>query len=524
MLVLGMAAAAYQTPTVQAAERVFHRSGTDDPSTVDPHRVSLAGEQLIMLDLFMGLTTPNMHGRPMPGCAESWTISPDGKVYEFRLRQGLQWSDGVPLTAEDFVWSFRRALDPDMGYAFASRLYPIRNARAIATRKLPTSALGVFAPDPRTVRIELEGPTPYLPDVIAINAMPAPRHAIAKHGSAWIRPENFVGNGAFVLERWVPNSYVRVRKNPRFWAAERVTLDAVHHYPGDNPVTLVRRFQSGNLDLLLTVPPERADWARERFGKSLHEGRGISNEVIIFNTRRAPTSDLRVRRALSMAIDRHSIAERVIGMPGVEAFNIVPPGVLNYSNAPRFDYADTSVEVRQQEAVRLLAGAGFTAEKPLRIGLIFPANDLNRKVAVAVASMWRQIGVISDLQQKETKSLVADVGAGNFDTARFIWLAAFSDPYAFLERMLSAGSTIGVNQSRYANPGFDELLRQASQQVDLEVRADILRRAETMVLAESPVAPVYFLVGRRLVSTRVSGFIDNPRGLYPTWLMSVTPR
>ena len=520
LLLAGLLAA----PGASAAERVFHRSGTDDPSTVDPHRMAFPGEQLVVVDLFMGLTTPNMLGRPMPGCAESWTVSPDGRIYTFRLRPNLQWSDGVALAAADFVWSLQRALDPSTGYAFASRLFPIRNARAIAAGKLAPATLGVSAPDARTVRIELEGPTPYFTDVIAVNAMPAPRHVIEKWGAAWIRPRNFVSNGPFVLERWVPNSYVRLRRNPRFWGAGQVTLDAVHHYPGDNPVTLLRRFQSGGLDLVMTVPPERAAWARERFGDGLKVGRGISNEVIAFNTRRAPTSDVRVRRALSMAIDREAIAERVIGMRGVEAYGYVPPGVLNYSDAPRADFASQPMAQRRAEARRLLDSAGFGPAKPLRIALGLPSTELNRKVAVAIAAMWRSIGVDTELQPKETKSLVADVASGNFDAARFVWLASFSDPYAFLERMLSAGSAVGVSQSRYANLQYDELLRQATQQVDLQARAALLRRAEAMALADQPVAPVYFLVGRRLVASRVSGFSDNPRGLYPTWLMSVTPR
>ena len=519
-----VATSALAWPALASTERVFHRTGTDDPATVDPHKLAFPGEQLVALDLFTGLTTPAMSSRPVPGCAESWTISPDGRTYVFRLRPGLQWSDGVPLTAEDFVWSLRRALDPRTAFAFASRLYPIRNARAIATGKAPLLSLGVSAPDTRTVRIELEGPTPYFLDVIGLIGVPAPRHAIEKFGAAWIRPKNFVGNGPFVLERWVPNAYLRLRKNPRFMFADRVRLDAVHHYPVENPITMVRRFQSGGLDLVMVVPPERTDWARREFGNAIKVGRGLSNEVIVFNTRRAPTSDVRVRRALSMAIDRESIAANVIGMAGVEAYGYVPPGVLNYHDGGRPDFAAWSVARRAAEVRRLLAAAGFGPQRPLRISLMFPSTDLNRKVAVAVATMWRRYGVVTDLAQKETKSLVADVAQGNFDAARFVWLASFNDPYAFLERMLSDGSAIGVNASRYANPAYDALLQRATQEVDLDRRAALLQEAETLALADQPVAPIHFLVGRRLVSRRVSGFVDNPRGLYPTWYMTVTPR
>lgn len=507
-----------------AAERVLHRTGTDDPSTVDPHRFSFPGEQLVILDLFMGLTTPDMRGRPVAGCAESWTVSADGRRYTFHLRPGLQWSDGTPLTASDFVWSFQRALDPRTAFAFASRLYPIRNGREVAAGRLPPSSLGVSAPDARTLVVELEAPTPYFLDVISATGMPAPRHAIEKHGSAWIRPVNFVGNGPFVLDRWVPNSYVRLRKNPRFFAADRVRLDAVMHYPGDNPVTNVRRFQSGNLDLVMVVPPERQQWAREQFGDALKLGRGISNEVMVFNTARGPTADVRVRRALSMAIDREAIARNVVGMAGVEAYGYVPPGVLHYERGAVADFAAWPLAERLSRARALLAAAGHGPASPLRIRLAFPSSELNRKVAVAIVTLWRQIGVQAELSQKETKSLVADVASGDFDAARFVWLAGFSDPYAFLERLLSTGSTVAMNASRYRNPAFDALLEQASQQVDLERRAALLREAEALALADQPVAPIYYLVGRRLVSARTTGFSDNPRGLYPSWYMSVPPR
>jgi oligopeptide transport system substrate-binding protein len=521
---LSLAALACCLPVAAAAERVLHRTGTDDPSTLDPHRFAFPGEQVVIVDLFMGLTTPDPRGRPAPGMAESWTVSPDGRRYVFRLRPNLRWSDGVPLTAGDFVWSLRRALDPKTAFAFASRLYPILHARDIAIGRRPTSDLGVSAPDARTVVIDLEGPTPYFIDLVATTGMPAPRHVIEKHGAAWIRPANFVSNGPFVLERWIPNSFVRLKRNPNFYAADKVRLDAVVHYPGDNPVTNVRRFQSGNLDLIMVVPPERQQWAREQFGSALKLGRGISNEVLVFNTQRGPTADVRVRRALSMAIDRVSIARNVVGMAGVEAWGYVPPGVLNYERGAKPDFAAWPLERRFAEAKALLAQAGYGPQRPLRLRLSFPGSELNRKVSVALMTDWRRIGVQADLAQKETRSLVADVASGDFDAARFVWLAGFSDPYSFLERMLSTGSTVAMNASRYRNPAYDDLLQRAGQEVDLVRREALLRQAEGVALADQPVAPIYYLVGRRLVSPRVSGFVENPRGLYLSWYLSVTPK
>lgn len=525
--------ALHATDTAVAAERALRRTTTDDPATLDPHRMAFPGEQVVIVDLFMGLTTQNAYARPMPGSAESWTVSPDLKTYEFNLRPNLRWSDGVPLTAADFVWSFRRALDPKTAFALASRLFPIRNARSVVSGKLPLDALGVSAPKPNIVRIELEHPAPYLTDLLATALLPAPRHVIEKHGSSWIRPQNFVSNGPFTLDRWLPNAYLRLKRNPYFWGADRVRLDAVYQYPMDNPFTMARRFAAGGIDLVMVVPVERQEWARLEFGSQLKLGRGISNEVLVFNTRKGPTADVRVRRALSMALDRDAIAGRVIGMPGVAAFGYVPPGVLNYELAPgappdavpRMDFLKLTMPQRQAEARRLLTAAGYSPAKLLTIRLAVPATDLNRKVAVAIASDWRKLGMVTpQFSQKETKALVADIAKGDFDSVRLVWLPNYSDPYSFLERLLATGSTVGVNQSGYNNPRFDALLLQAAQTVDLTQRAALLRQAEQMALDDQPVAPIHYLVGRRLVSNRVEGFVDNPRGFYPSWLYNVPIR
>jgi len=506
-----------------AADRIFHRVGTDDPSTVDPHRVAVPGEQLIVFDLFMSLTTPDMAGKPTPGCAESWTVSADGKTYLFKLRPNLRWSDGRPLPAEDWVWSFRRMLDPKTAYPLASRLFPIRNARAVATGQMPVTALGVSAVDARTLKIELENPTPYFTDIIMSAAMPAPRHVIEKFGSAWIRPENFVSNGAFVLDEWRPNGYVRLQRNPNFWGAARVQLDGVYHYPLGNPTTQVRRIEAGELDFVMTVPPERAEELRKRNPKVVHVMRGYVNEVLVFNTRKGPAADVRVRRALSMLIDREVIARNVIGVEGVGAWSFVAPGVPNYGSAAKPDFASWSSAERRAAAAKLLSAAGYGPATPLKMRLGFPNTDLNRKVAVAIAAMWSQGGVKVEMQQKETKALVSEVGVGDFDAARFVWVASATDPYAYLERLLSVGTSVGINTSGYRNPAFDAKLEQAAREVDLVRRATILREAEALALADQPVAPIYFGVGRRLVSERVRGFKDNPRGVYLSWLLSVTP-
>jgi ABC-type oligopeptide transport system substrate-binding subunit len=461
----------------------------------------------------------------MPGAAESWTVSPDGRTWTFRLRRGLTWSDGRPLTAEDFVWSFRRQLLPATAYPYASRLFPLRNARAVNRGEKPPAELGARALDAQTVRLELDHPAAYLPDVLATSSFPVPRHRVEALGTDWIRPQNFVGNGPFVLERWVPNGYVRAKKNPRFHAAADVKLDAVMHYPGSQGATAVRRFRAGELDFLLVTPPEQAKRLKEEFPTGLRVLPTISMEVIAFNTRSGPTADPRVRRALSMAIGREPISRGIVGAPtDVSAYGYVPPGVASYAVHATADFAAWTQPQRSAEARRLLAAAGYGPQNPLRIRLGFATAELNRKVAAAVAAMWRSDGVQAELDQKEMKALIADVNGGRFDAARFSWNAGYDDPVAFLERMYSGAESAGVNQSGYRNPKFDELLRVAQDEADVAKRAALLRQAETLALADHPVAPLYILVGRRLVSARASGFVENLRGTHPSRFMSVTAR
>lgn len=519
-----LALAALLLPALAAAaERVLHRTGTDDPATLDPHKVAFPGEQLVVFDLFEGLTTLDPRGRPIPGAAHSWTVSGDGKVYTFRLRPGLQWSDGTPMSAADFVYSLQRALDPATAYPYASRLFAIRNARAINRGDAPVSTLGVHAVDRATVRIELEHPAAYLPDALATSAMPAPRHRVEALGMGWIRPGSFVGNGPFVIEQWVPNGFVRLVRNPRYHAADRVRLDAVVHYPVSQPASAVRRFRAGELDLILVAPPEQSDTLREQFGTGFKLIPASSTEVLAFNVQGGPTADLRVRRALSMAIDREAIAAGIVGLAGVEAYGYVPPVVSNYPQGAQADFAAWPQAKRTEEARRLLAEAGHLPGQPLRIRLSFPSSDLNRKIATAIAVMWRSVGVLTDLDQRETKALVAEVSLGRFEAVRSVWNAGYYDPVAFLERMYGAADAGSMNQSGYRSERFDRLLVEAQQTADTRKRAALLREAEALALADHPVAPLYYLVGRRLVAARVSGFELNPRGLHLSRWLGVEP-
>ena len=323
-----------------AGEQVVRRSSTGEPQSLDPQIWTYGQDGNIAQDLFQGLTTLDPHANTVAGQAESWSVSADGRQYRFRLRAGLEWSDGKPITSEDFLWSFRRLFDPKTASPAVSLLYVIKHGREVNTGQMPLTALGVSAPDPRTVLIELTHPAPYLVDLLVHRAFPVPRHVIEKHGREWTRPGNIVSNGAFLLDEWRPGSHVRLRKNPRFHAADSVALDAVYHIPVEDPTRGVVRYRAGELDVLVTLPSEQIAQLRQDFGSQLRLKQQIGLEYLAFNTRRGATADVRVRRALSMAIDRDLIVQRITRAGEPAAWCLVPLGVNNYPERGCADFAD----------------------------------------------------------------------------------------------------------------------------------------------------------------------------------------
>ena len=517
-------AASLLAGAAQAAQRVVHRAGTDDATTLDPHKVGFPGETTIMSDLFVGLTTLDAEARVIPGCAESWTVSPDGRTWTFRMRPDLKWSDGSALTTLDFEWSMRRSLTPATAFPFAGRLFVIRNARAVASGTMPPERLGVRAVDARTLVLELDSPAPYLDEVLATFAMPVPRRQVESRGGDWTRGSTLVSNGPFTLEEWRPNAYIRLRRNPRFYDAANVRADAVMHYPITQPTTAIRRYEAGEIDFVLSVPADQLTRVRRQFGDQVKIDQGIGVEALAFNVRRGPTRDARVRRALSMAIDRDALARNVLGDPRLAAFGYVSPGVSRYPQRASVDFAAWPAPKRIAEARRLLQEAGYGPARPLQLRLAFPANDINRRIAVVLDAMWRSAGVRAELQAKEQRALVADIARGEFDAARVLWLSGHTDPMAFLERLDGSAAGTTMNPSGYSSARYDALVTAAAGEADVTRRAGLLREAEAVALADQPVAPIYWFVGRRLVSTKLTGWSHNARGIHLSRFMNVPER
>ncbi len=497
---------------VTAQARVLNLGSDGEPETLDPHRYNLRLEETLLNDLFVGLTTFDVQGRVSPGCAESWRTSEDGLTWTFELRDGLRWSDGTPLTAHDFVYSLRRLLDPATAASLAYFLYPIANAEAVNTGKLPTTALGVEAIDDTTLVIRLAAPFPFLPERLMYpTGFPVPRHVIERVGDAFIKPQHWVSNGAFVLTEWQPQAHVRMAPNPNFFAARDVSVDGVVYYAGGDANTAYNRYRAGELDTIGGFPGNELAWVRAHLGKDLRMSPLLSIMYLVFNVTQPPFDDARVREALALVIDRALITDRVMGTGEVPSPSFVPAMVEDYTPVP-YPHISLPRAARLERARALLADAGFGAGKPLDVTLRYISGADTKKVYVAIAAMWKEIGVQARLHQAELKVHFADLRQGNFEVAQAGWFGE-SHPEHYLG-LLESG-TGNVNYGRFVDAEFDRLMAHAKTLPDRSARLAALREAEARAATLFPVVPLYSVMIRSLVNPHITGWVENPRNVHP---------
>ncbi len=501
-----------------ALSATLHRGTNSEPRSLDPHRAVGNSAAVILYDLFTGLMTLDAAGAITAGVAESYAVSADGLTYTFTLRPGIVWSDDTPLTAEDFVYSFRRLLKPDTAARFASQLFPIVNAQSVNRGAAEPTALGVTALDERTLVVKLNQPTAYLPQLMASNAAsPVPRHVIETEGRGWTRPGIMVSNGAYVLAEQVPATLIRAVKNTAFYDAVNVSIDAVVFYPTENQGTSLNRFRAGELDVVLNFPADQIDRIRSTMPNSLHITPALGVYYLAPNTRAPPFNDARVRRALALAIDRDAIVARLLPPGTAAATNIVPPITDGY-NGTATDYAAIPLKARITEAHELLASAGFDPSNPLTFAFKTDPIEQNRRIAVALTSMWKAIGVVVETDTTGASDVNRDGRTGNFEMIRWTWFGPYNDAATFLGLF---ETTNGANVSGYSNPTFDAKLRQANAAQEPSTRRTLLAEAEAILNQEQPVIPLYFHAGRRLVNPVVQGWIDNARSANLTRYLSL---
>lgn len=504
-----------------AAPVVLHRGNLAEVQTLDLQKYSLTVEAEIVRDLFMGLLTIDAKGDPVPGLAESWTVSPDGRVYTFTLRPNLRWSDGAPLTADDAVFGLQRGLDPKTESWYANQIYNIVNAEAVNKGRMPPSALGVKALDPRRVEITLSQPSPAILLYLSFTPMtyPAPKHLITKTPDGWARPGVMVTSGPYMLGSWRVSDTIRLDKNPRFFDAAKVQIDQVFFYPTVDDTAALNRFRAGELDLNLRFAPTQISWLKTNLPNETKIAPSLSITYLVPNHKNPKFSDVRVRRALSLAIDRPTITDKVLRNGEVPACGFVPTTMPAYAS-PCTPDARPFAE-RQAEARALLAAAGYGPDNPLKFTFMHRAGQLNRIVAVALGNFWKQVGVDAELLQSDVAVHYNKLREGDFELADAGWTGN-ADPELYTYLLLS-GST-EVNWGSYNSPAFDKAAKAAEATFARADRMKAFAAAETIALGDHALIPLFIPVNRALVHPHVKGFAVNALHSYPTRLLRIEGR
>jgi oligopeptide transport system substrate-binding protein len=520
--VLGLATAAW--PAAAADRQLLYRGNGAEPETLDIHHSTGMTEFELEVDLFEGLVQYGPAGEPVPGVADRWTVDDDGLTYRFHLRPDARWSNDDPVLADDFVYAFRRAVDPATASSYAFILFPIANAERITAGDGAPSSLGIAAPDPHSVVITLRAPTPYFLGLLTHHmAFPLHHQTLEAHGDRWTRPGNLVGNGAYRLARWVPQSEITLVRNEHYWDDAAVKLDEVVYVAGEDQSAALRRYRAGEIDVCYEAPIDQIDWIARNLKDEWHPAPFLGTYYYGLNLQAAPFKDApKLRQALALAIDRDTLVARITRAGEKPAYSWVPPSIGNFYVQQLPDWASLPQPERDRRARALYQEAGYGPDRPLRFELLYNTSENHRRIAIAIAGMWKQVlGAEVSLRNEEWKVYLASRGAKAFQAIRQSWIGDYNDANTFLELFKS---DIGdQNSEGYANPRFDALMKQAERTIDLAARARLMENAERILLDDQPLIPIYHYVSKRLVKPWVAGWVDNIVDVHPTRYLSVRP-
>jgi oligopeptide transport system substrate-binding protein len=509
-------------PTVRAARveeapRVLRYGNGAEPQDLDPQVVQGVPESHLMFALFEGLLNPDPRDlHPIPGLASSWEISPDGLVYTFHLRDNIRWSDGSPITTDDFLMSWKRMLSPRLAAEYAYLIFNyVKGAKAYNEgTSTDFSDVGFKATDGRTLQVTLNSPTPFLTKIIANHYAwdPLPMKVLLRFGALdqrstqWTRSGNLVASGPFMLKEWVPQVRIVAVRNPAYWDSAHVRLDEVDFIPTEDIPAEERMFRSGQLDRTQEIPVDKIDAYRKEHREQLHIDPYLGVGFYRCNVARPPLNDKRVRRALALGIDRERLVRSVMRGGQLAAYAVSPPGDSGYTPRAR-------IEGTLEDARRLLAEAGYPGGRGLPpIQFLYNTSSNNKQLAEAVQEMWRtNLGVDIELLNEEWKVYLDSQHSHNFQLERSGWIADYPDPHVFLE-VFETGN--GNNDTQWSNPEFDRLLHDALKARDEAERYEIYQRMDAILVDECPVIPIYYFTRPYLMSTRVKGYtpnlMDNP--------------
>ncbi len=496
------------------ADLVLHNGR--EPETIDPQLLTGQADGRIGGSLFEGLTRFDpVTAAAIPGLAERWEISADGRVYDFRMRTNAAWSTGEPIVADDVAWSWRHAVDPRTAADYASQFFYLKQGEAIYTgRETNLSRLGVTADGPHRLRVELNHPTPFFLELLASRVFAViPRATLETHGDRWIRARPLPCSGPYQLDFWRVNDRIRLRRNPHYWDVAHVKSEVIDVLSGDSGHTALNLYLSGAVDFIVDkdmFPAELADTLRER--PDFHRYDYLGAYFVRINCTRKPFDDPRVRRALALVVDRSRIVERITRMGEKPSDHLVPDGTGGYSPP-----AGLGRDV--DAARRWLREAGFPDGRGFRtFGYTFNAESkLHEQIAVELQAMFREhLGIHMELRPLEWKSYLADMSGQNYDLMRSSWVGDYNDPNTFLDLFLSGG---GNNRTGWKDPGYDRLVETANATADRAARFALLQAAESRLVRDGvPIIPLYSYVGFYALDTRrVAGVYPNLLDEHPFW-------
>lgn len=484
------------------------RGNATEVASLDPHKTEGVPESHVIRDLLEGLVNQDADGNTIPGVAERWETS-DNQTYTFYLRKDAKWSNGDPVTAQDFVYSWQRAVDPATAspYSWYMEYTKMKNAKEIIAGEKASTTLGVKALDDHTLVVELDTPLPYFVMMTGHTTMkPVHKGTIEKHGDEWTRAGNYVSNGAYMLDRWVVNERLELKRNPNYWDDSKTVINKVTFLPIENQVAEMNRFLSGEIHITNEVPIEHFRRLQRDHADSVSVVGSLCTYYYGFNNQKPPLDDVRVRKALSFAIDRDVIANAIMGQGEKPAYFLTPEITAGFQ--PEMPaYGKMTQQQRLAEAKKLLEEAGYNRSNPLRFNLLYNTSENHRKVATAIQSMWRSgLGVNVTLENQEWKTYLDSRREGNFDVTRAGWCGDYNEASSFLTLMKSSNSS---NDPRYHNEEYDALMAKAMATTSEKERQAIYAQAEKLLARDMPIAPIYQYVKSRLLSPQVGGFPSN---------------
>lgn len=494
---------------------VLRRIVATELTSLDPQRPTGQVTADLAAELFAGLAITDPAGRVVPGCASGWSTSADGKTWTFKLRKGLAWSDGKALDARDFVFSLRRYLAPETGAAQATRLDAITGARDVRFGRKPPESLAVSAPDPLTLVIRLDHPDVELP-INLVTTYCVPEHIIKAHGREWAKPTLIVSNGPYRIDSWAAGAKdVKLVRNRYFFDYASVGIERVEWLTGYDDSTRLRLFKLGEVDIASIEDMGNLALARRELAGSLRTSSECALGAIGINTSRRSLDRPELRRALALAVDRGVLAGKVRGLGEQPWDAVLPPGIPAYPAVSRADFSAWPMARRIETARQLVGAAGVSGR--LKLGVGFPTSPTGRKVFLAVAAMWKPIGIDLELLPLDGRAYTAALQRGDYDLFSYGSFAIVPSASNFLDRFVSDSAE---NVTRYRNADFDRIVRAAEREPTVEARLAGYGEAEKLLLRDVPLIPTWAGVSNRLIAKRVRGWVDHPGHAHPSRYLS----